>query len=178
MKRNIQAAAVVVCLLVTGLAYGLPDELTGVLKGLRSLQVVLDVEVGDLNLRESDIRRDVALKLELAGIKVLGDDTGPLSTLPPGALPLPRLYVGVFGFELSDSGAWVVTFRIELLAAVITTLDWQESRTITWAELWSTTARLLSGPKSDMARRVRDDIKDGMDDFLLDYVRANRAGAE
>lgn len=170
MKRKIQAFAALVCLLVAGLAYGQSD----VLKGLRSLKVLVDLQVGDINLTESDILRDVSLKLELAGIKV---DTGTLSTPPPGMLPLPFLYVSAVGFD-SGLGRWVVTFRIELLAAVITTLDWQESSTIAIAKLWSTRGRLLSGPKSDMARRVRDVIKDQMDRFLLDYVRANRAEAE
>ena len=162
MKRNIQAAAVVVCLLVAGLAYGQSD----VLKGLRSLQVSVALTVGDLNLTESDILRDVSLKLELAGIKVVD-----LATRGPW------LYVTVTVGD-SGSGLWVVTFEIELLGGVIATLDWQRSRTAVGALLWSTNDQLLWGPRSDMARRVRDGIKDMMDDFLLDYVRANRAEAE
>ena len=177
MKRNIQAAAVVVCLLVAGLAYGLPDDYTAGLKGLRSLQVVIELKVGDLKLTESDILGDVSLKLELAGIKVVGDDTGPLSTLPPGALPLPMLYVNVHGFD-TGSGRWVVAFAIHVYAPVFVTFDWQESRTIAIAQLWVSLGRLLSDTISDMARRVRDNIKDHMDEFLLDYVRANRAEAE
>ena len=129
------------------------------LKGLKGVRVVIeniDPEVERAGLTKASIRTDVELKLRLAGIPVLSEKTyGPF------------LYVQTAVFP-SRSGYWPFCIIVALHQDVILARD----RSIfVPANSWDVTYVGLVGKGS--ARKVRDEIKDMVDDFINAYLSVN-----
>jgi len=165
---NIQISTriiVVFCALLAVKLAGAADPDVESLRGISSLYVLVE------NLRHADelrgltvqdIRRDVELRLRMAGIKVLTEEE-MLSTMSP------YLYVNVIVVPSRDRpGLVVFAISCELKQMVTVTRD---SSITTMAATWDTGEAGLVG--SDNTDRIRNHINDLVDEFINAYLSVN-----
>jgi len=137
------------------------------LKGLKGVRVGisdLGTQAERDGLHMTDIQMDVELKLRLAGIKML-TEAERLET--PGA---PRLNIGVVA-ELSTDGRYYIHFVVVKLDQNVR-LERDLNERAFGATTWSS-AFLVGIWRREDLRRLRDDIKDKVDQFINAYLSVN-----
>ena len=138
----------------------------GSLQGLKELGVVVEDLHSSIKadgLEESTIRTDVELKLRLAGIKVVPMEE--ISRTPGGE----HLHVNVNVLPLQNAPAYAISYSVELRESVHLSRD--PMIVVPGAITWSTggVAIVMKGNIT----RVRDKIKDFLEEFINDYLAAN-----
>ena len=135
------------------------------LRGLKGVYVMigdLKPDIEEDRLEKEQIQTDVELKLRLAGIKVL--------TREEYEKELGRPYLYVSGISMKrEIGSHVFNTQVELVQQVQLTRNTKISLT---TKTWSTSDIGYVGEK-DVANYVRDAIKDGVDEFINDYLSVN-----
>ena len=132
----------------------------GVLKDVGPIEVVVEYLPSDFEsfgLHRDDIRRDVELKLRLAGITI--DDEGP-----------DYLYVRAGG-KCSDG---TCGFRVDVFyRETVLVLRGEEYKEIVGAATWVAVG--VTGTAGSRALRsfVREHVKDRVDEFINAYLTAN-----
>lgn len=118
-----------------------------------------DIEQRGL-LTEEQIKADIEPKLKLLGIKILTKEE-KYSTIG-----FPTLYINVDCTQLEKTGEFIYNISIEVLQQVTVVCN----RVIVHdAVTWNAG---LFGISSDIGK-IRKDLKDGIDFFCNDYLKAN-----
>ena len=139
------------------------------LKGLKGVEVLverLDAEAERVGLNETTIQTDVELMLRQAGIRVL---TPAESLESPGRA---WLYVSPALLRISTGEACVYTITVELRQDV--RLERDLSIEAFGATTWNARRRLGIVPTASFAPKVRDSLKDLVDQFINAYLSVNR----
>jgi len=159
-------AVIVITVCVGGVWARVVTEPKDVLAGLQGMYVVVedfDLDAKEAGLTEEKIRADVELKLRLAGIKVLSVEEG-LATKSKAFL-----YVDVTTVKEKLHQEYAGSVEVSLRERVYLARD---PETITLAATWDKIGIGLGS--SDIAKRkIRESIKDLVDEFINDYLAAN-----
>lgn len=165
-KRCCILAVVAAVVCAGGLLARVVTKPKDVLAGLQGMYVVvedLDLDAKEAGLTEEKIRADVELKLRLAGIKVLSVEEG-LATKSKAFL-----YVDVTTVKEKLHQVYAGSVEVSLWERVYLARD---PNTITLAATWDKIGIGLGS--SDIARRkIRESVKDLVDEFINDYLAAN-----
>ncbi len=120
----------------------------------------LDPDIEKDGLNKSSIQTDVELKLRIAGIKVLTEEEVKKE---PG---MPWLYVQVY--SVKGLGFHAISIVLELNQGVYLSRDLKIGCV---AATWST--RYVGYAGAGTVNRLRDNVKDKVDEFINDYLEMN-----
>lgn len=164
MRKIIVAGVFLILAVLFGNSAGLrarasdPDSLRGV--GSMDVAVVQSA-LGISSLTDKAIQTDVELKLRVAGIKV--DSSAIPVGIPVLSVTVNWLAPEVAGLHFGYS--YVVSVQFHQLVTAKT--GWQGSA-CTWES-----ASIGVSPLEDAGRRIRQAVKDAVDEFLNDYLSVN-----
>lgn len=166
-RRYVILALIAITVCMGGVLARVVSEPKDVLAGLGGMYVVVeDFDLGaeEAGLTEEKVRGDVELQLRLAGIKVLSAEEG-LATKSKAFL---YVTVTTVKGELHQeyAGSVEVSLRERVYLA-------REPETMTLAATWDKISIGLGS--SDIAKsKIRESIKDLVDEFINDYLAANQ----
>jgi hypothetical protein len=150
---------ILVCVVVPFCCYSQNDYKQ--LEGIDTLRIIVEFlpsDFSNLGLSESLIRTDLELKLRLAKIPIT---YGLNST---------HIYLQVSGHKLENpniiASIYDITFRVKEEATL------SRNKKFAFAEIWENGYIGIS-PNNELSTNVRNRIKDIMDMFLNDYLKAN-----
>jgi hypothetical protein len=137
------------------------------LAGIRGFYVTVDLnnkllEASHGMLDSTQVRSDVELKLRSAGIRVLSESEWLKTAGMPG--------LGVAVDALKQGDDPIYTYSIHVMVSQEVSLD-RKPLVSEWTETWSTGSLGIAG--SDNVPKIRDFIKDQVDQFLNAYLAAN-----
>ena len=156
--RNPRTVFLVLAAVLFGNSAGLRASEADSLRGIGSMDVVVVQSAhGISSLTDKAIQTDVELKLRMAGIKV------DSSAIPVLSVTVNWLAPEVAGLHIGYS--YVVSVQFHQLVTAKT--GWQGSA-CTWES-----ASIGVSPSEDAGRRIRQVVKENVDEFLNDYLSVN-----
>lgn len=149
------------CLLLLQFVASAQSYQAGSLRGLDSFSILVEdlgPEAGAINLTKEDLRRDVELKLRIAGV-----------TIAESALSNPRIYVNLSVLKIDELyRSYMYCLRIEVKQRALLHAN-EENQTVTaWDQGF-----LGLGPYDELNTHIRTQLKDGVDRLLNDYLSVN-----
>ena len=140
-----------------------------VLRALKTVSVLVEhlaPETEADGLSTHQIQTDVELRLREAGINVI--DIKEANKLKPNP---PYLYINVNCLKLLDESRYVVAIQVEM--AENATLERHATRLVIGVTTWSRGFVGIFG-QNVFSQSVRQEIRDKVDAFLNDYLKANQ----
>jgi hypothetical protein len=142
-----------------------------VLTGLAGVQVLvekLEKDVEQDGLEYSAVQTDVELKLQAAGIKALTQEEDNKAD------GMPFLYVKVGTLKLTGLPNYIYVIEVNLEENVLL-IRGKNLRVVTGCTTWKAQG-IFGVIGSPDVRSLRDNIKDKVDSFINDWMKANPKG--
>ena len=172
-KRKTNLRIVMVMCLLAGLTANSSAKLNPRQESLKGVQamtvdVVCSKDVKDTDLKQQDIRENIAKQLEQAGIKIL---PGQLWGTVPGRC---RLKVLIKVYKPSDLDTFIYNLRVYFIQTVaLERIPEAKIDAVTWELAW-----LAHGSKNRLIEAVPNNLKLMTDNFIRDYRTANSFSGE
>jgi hypothetical protein len=172
-NRKMKLKFVMVMCLLAGLTANSSAKLNprqASLKGVQvmTVDVVCSQDVKDTDLKQQDIRENIAKQLEQAGIKIL---PGQLWGTAPGRC---RLKVLIKVYKPSDLKIFIYNLKVYFVQTVaLERIPEAKIDAVTWELTW-----LAHGSKNRLTEAVPKNLKIMTDNFIRDYHLANPLNGE
>ncbi|HIJ52626.1 MAG TPA: hypothetical protein HPP66_05670 [Planctomycetes bacterium] len=116
-------------------------------------------EAREAGLKEEDIRKDIATRLEQTGVK----------TLPEYMYGPPRLQIRINAYKIPNQEMFVDNIDVLFKQEVTLARNPEEKITaVTWEHSW-----LSNSPPQRFVKHIKSNIKILIDGFIADYLAAN-----